>query len=442
MVAFVIPFFALLLSFFILLLGSGLQGILLPVRGTIEAFSPIAVGMLGASYYVGYGAGCLFGPHVVKRVGHIRAFAVFCTIASAIALAHALIVEPWAWWGFRLLTGICFAGLYMIIESWLNERADAENRGQLLSVYQVVNLGALTLGQLLLNLADPSGFDLFAVSSILASLALVPVALTRATAPAPIEMVRIRLRWVYEISPVGVVGCLAVGLVNGAIYTLAPVYAQLTLPTTALVAAFMALIIVGGAVFQWPLGRASDRVDRRWVIIAICLGGAVMGLALALFPDLSGKASMVLAFLYGGFTFSLYAVVIAHANDSAGPQDFVDISSSLLLIFAGGAVVGPLLAALAMSVGGPGALFGFSAIVHALAAGFSFYRTKVHAAVPEEDKDEFVHVPRTTPAVFQIDPRSPEEGEGGESTAPAPETEGAPPSAIDVLPPNTDNGSP
>ncbi|PIW26758.1 MAG: MFS transporter [Rhodospirillales bacterium CG15_BIG_FIL_POST_REV_8_21_14_020_66_15] len=408
MVAILIPVAALFLSFGILLAGNGLQGTLLPVRADIEGFSPLEIGVMGAAFYLGYILACFSAPHVVARVGHIRSFTVFGTVASAAQLMHVVWIDALAWWGLRFITGVCLCGLYMVMESWINERSGKEHRGRILSVYQIVNLGAVTVGQLLLNLYEPAGFELFVVASVLVSVALVPVALTRTTAPQPLQQVRIRIPRVFAISPVGVIACLTVGLVNGAVWTIVPLFAQHALPSIAELSVFMSLMIVGGAVFQWPLGRWSDLVDRRWVVIVICVGGAVSGLALMTFGEFSRTAMFAFAFVYGGFTFSLYAVAIAHANDQAGPEDFVETASTLILVFSIGAVAGPLLASGVVELAGPNSFFAYSALVHVLTAAFAFYRTQRRAALPAEEKEDFIPVPRASPEIANIDPRGPD----------------------------------
>ena len=193
------------------------------------------------------------------------------TVASAAQLMHVVWLDEFSWSVLRFITGACLCGLYMVMESWINERSSQEHRGRILSVYQIVNLGAVTAGQLMLNLYDPAGFQLFVIGSVLVSISLVPVALTRTVAPQPLQKVRIRISRVFGISPVGVISCLTVGLVNGAIWTIVPLYAQNTLNSIAELSLFMSLIIIGGAAFQWPLGRWSDIIDRRWVIIFICV---------------------------------------------------------------------------------------------------------------------------------------------------------------------------
>ena len=266
------PVAALLLSCAILLMGNGLQGTLLPVRGLLENFSDTDIGIMGAAYFLGFGAGCLLGPHAVRRVGHIRAFTAVVALASTVALAHALILNPFVWWPFRAVTGFCFAVIFMTIESWLNEKSTNETRGLVFSVYTMINLTVITIGQLMLTLASPAAFTLFAVSSILVSLAAVPVAMTRAPAPAPISSVRIRPRHLFRLSPVGCLGGFAVGAVSGAFWSLAPTFAQRTLADLDAIAIFMSITVIAGAVGQWPLGRLSDRMDRRTLIIVACLG--------------------------------------------------------------------------------------------------------------------------------------------------------------------------
>mgnify|MGYP003627835908 CR=1 FL=1 len=406
------PVAALLLSVFILLVGNGLQGTILPIRADIEGFSAFEIGGIGAAYYLGFTIGCVAGPYAIKRVGHIRAFAALAAIAAASSMLHALMVSPFPWYVFRCLTGVCFAGLYMIIESWLNEHSTNENRGHVLSIYQCVNLTAITAGQFLLNASSPGGFELFAIITVLIAIGLVPVALTTATAPRPIQQTRLRIGWLYGISPVAVLGCLAVGLANGAFWGLAPVFARLNDMAVSEIAVFMAVTIIGGAILQFPLGRISDHYDRRYVLIVACLACAMAGLGLALLSDGSHTVMLVLAFLFGGFAFPIYALSIAHANDLVEPDDRVNVSSGLLLIFGLGAVIGPVIASAVMEVASHRALFYFTAGVHIFTAAFAFYRTTRRHAPAAAERDDFVLVNVSSPAVFGIDPRTPETPHG------------------------------
>lgn len=399
------PVAALLCSVALLLMGNGLQTTLLPVRAQIEAFSTIDIGVLGAAYYLGFAAGCWLGPFLVRRVGHIRSFAAMVSLASTVALAHVLVVDPFFWWPFRASTGFCFAVLFMVIESWLNEKSTNENRGFVFSVYIMVNLSVVTLGQLLLTLGSPSEFLLFAIASILVSLAALPIALTTASAPAPIASVKIRIGKLYRASPVGVVAVFMVGLSNGAFWALAPLYAQATSSLEGMqgVAFFMSIAVISGAVGQWPLGRISDRMDRRRVILAACVGGLVGGLGMALGADRIPNGHFVFAAAFGLFAFPLYAIAAAHMNDSVAPGGFVEASGGLLLLFAAGAVVGPVVASVAMRVIGPNGLFIHTAIIHVLLAMFTVYRMRQTDARPEDERAPFADSARLAQTVASIE---------------------------------------
>ena len=281
------PIAALLFSAALLLTGNGLQGALLPVRAYVESFTTLEVGILGATYFLGFAAGCLIGSRIVRRAGHIRSFTAMVSLASAMVLAHAMVLDPVVWWICRGITGLSFAVLFLVIESWLNERSTNENRGRMFSIYTIINFSVVAVGQMMLTLADPRAFTLFAGASILISLAALPVALTRAEAPAPLQSVRIRLLYLYRCAPIGFAGAAVVGLANGAFWSLAPVFV-LEIPLGGgadMVAIFMSLAVVSGAIAQWPFGHVSDRVDRRIVILVSCIGSALVGIAMGLFAD-------------------------------------------------------------------------------------------------------------------------------------------------------------
>ena len=389
MTAALVPITALLLSVALLLMGNGLQGTLLPVRANIEDFSTFDIGMLGSAYYLGFAVGCLYGPHVVRRAGHIRTFAAMVAIASSVALVHALILDSLVWSALRAATGFCFAVLYTVIESWLNEKATNKTRGVVFSVYTIINLSVITLGQLMVTLHDPKDFPLFSLASILVSLAAVPVALTRAPGPAPIQAVTIRFRYMYSRSPVGVAGCLAVGLANGAFWALGPVFAQTDKTDLTGVALFMSVTVIAGAIGQWPLGRLSDRIDRRKVMIIACVGAAVAGLGMVFFGQVWNRAILAFAFLFGLFAFPLYALSVAHMNDFVEPEGYVEAASGLLLVFAVGAVAGPLIASEVVRMFGMQSLFAYTACVHFAFAAFAVYRMKMRAPAPVEDHIAF-----------------------------------------------------
>lgn len=403
------PVAALLLSVAFLLMGNGLQGTLLPLRASVEVFSDFEIGVLGSAYYLGFAAGCLYGARVIRRAGHIRTFTAMVAVASAVALAHALVLNPYVWWGLRAASGFCVAVLFMVIESWLNERASNENRGTVFSVYAMINLTVMSLGQLMLTLDDPGDFPLFSVASILVSLAAVPVAMTRAQAPAPVASVRIRFGYLYRLSPVGFIGCLSVGTANGALWSLGPVFASSVGQSTTLVALFMSVVVISGALGQWPLGRLSDKLDRRRIIAIGCLGAALAGLGLFLLPPLWSWSLLPLAAAYGFFALPVYSISVANMNDFVDPDGFVEASSGLLLVFATGAATGPMLASLIIWVSDEASLFAFTAAVHLSMAVFALHRRRRRARAPEEERAAFAEANLAAQTVAPFDPQSVEE---------------------------------
>ena len=369
------PVAALLISVSILLTGQGLQGTLLPLRATIESFTTLAIGAMGAAYFLGFTLGCLKGGELIRKVGHVRVFLAMTALASVSPLLHGLVVTQWAWGFLRLITGFCLAVIYIVIESWLNERSTNENRGFVFSTYAMITLTVLAVGQMMTLLYDPSGMQLFAIASVLVSIAAIPVALSRAQTPEAPLVVEMNLKRLFQISPTGTVGCLATGLVNGSFWALAPVFTQGASGEVALAAWFMTSAVIGGAITQWPLGAASDRYGRRFVLVGIVLIGAVASTALVL---LSNGGSFLTINLLGAFwgtmAFPLYAISVAFVNDYAEPTEYVDVSSGLLLMYGIGATVGPVIASTLISATDFTGLFLFSGIVYALLAATAVAR--------------------------------------------------------------------
>ena len=308
---------ALLLSTAILMTGNGLISTLAPVRAEIEAFSTVEIGALGAVYFAGFVLGCLNVPLLVRRVGHIRTFAALSSIAAAAALAHVFLIDPVAWGVLRFAAGICFSGLYVVVESWLNGRVGAAERGSVMSTYTFISLCVLMAGQFLMTAYDPAGFELFALVAMLLGLALVPVSLTRSPDPPRPMAIGLDIAGLWRLSPVGFAGCLCVGLVNGSFWSLGPVFASRSGLGIDDLVYFMAGATFAGAALQWPLGRISDHVDRRFVIVAAALSAALSGALLGAWTHPSSAVLIVLASAFGGFAMPLYAVSVAHANDFA-----------------------------------------------------------------------------------------------------------------------------
>ena len=382
----------LLLGVAILLTGQGLQGTLLPVRANLEGFSTLSIGLMGGAYFFGFTLGCLRGSTLLRRVGHIRVFAAMTAAASAVPLLHGLWVETWLWWLLRFVTGYCFAVLYVVIESWLNELATNETRGMVFSAYTLITLTVLAVGQQMLLLYDPQQMALFAIASAAVSIAAIPVVMS--VAPTPQhgeEKVRLDIRRLFRISPAGALGCLASGLANGPFWALAPVFVAGYSSEISLVAWFMTAAVLGGALGQWPLGFWSDRVDRRWVIAFAAFLGLLVGLgAWLFFSSMSPVLLMSLGAAWGAVAFPLYAVSVAHTNDHARPGEYVMISSGLLLMYGIGAIAGPFIASLSMQLLGAGGLFFYTAAIHLLLLGYIAFRFFQREPAPEEEHRKFV----------------------------------------------------
>lgn len=406
MVASLAPVWALLISVAFLLMGNGLQGTLLPVRAQLENFSSLEIGILGSSYFLGFALGCLLAPRAVKRVGHIRVFTAMVAIASAVSIAHAILLSPLIWWIFRAMTGFCFAALYMVIESWLGEKSTNETRGFVFSVYTFINLTVITAGQMMLTMDSPLSFTLFGMASILVSLAAVPVAMTKAAAPQPIVAVRVRPLQLFRTSPVGFFGCLAVGLASGAFWSLGPVFAQREEGNVTAIALFMSFAVIAGAMGQYPFGKASDRMDRRVVLILVSTGAALASVGLVLASRFWTPGLLLTTACFGFFAFSLYPIAVAHMNDFIEPDGFVEAASGLLLIYAAGAVVGPLIASGLMQYFGAHALFVFTAVIYLATAFYAIYRMRKRAPAPEEERVPFIDSIRLAQTVSSVNPLS------------------------------------
>jgi MFS family permease len=399
------PVTALLIAASILMMGNGLLGMLIPLRADAEQFTRLQIGILGSCYYAGLIVGCWICPAIIGRVGHIRAFVAFTASATINPLLHALFPTPEVWWALRALNGLCFAGLFMGIESWLSGAATPETRGRILGLYTVINLTVVTLGIQMVGLMEPKSFQLFSLVAILFTLAAVPVALTPNAPPQTPRSTKLRLGWLISVSPVAVLGCFFTGLANSGFWTLAPLYAQGAGLTTAQTALFVTTAVLGGAASQWPVGQLSDRFGRRPLLGLFGALASCAGLLLYTFAKGQPGQLYLLAAFYGVCAFPVYPLCVAHANDLVHRKRAVEVSSGLLMTFSIGAVVGPLLASLAMRNAGPGALFLHSAAAHALIVVVTLVRIQLRPRLPTTRREDFVVLPRTTPAVFDLDPR-------------------------------------
>jgi len=387
----------------ILLTGQGLQGMLIPVRASLENFSTISIGLMGATYFLGFTYGCWKGAVLIRGVGHVRVFAAMTATASAVPLLHGLWVDPWIWSSLRFVSGFCFAVLYLVIESWLNERSTNENRGSVFSAYVLINMTVVGVGQQMLLFYDPLDLNLFALASVLVSMAAVPVALSRSENPRPIEDAKLNFRYLYKNSPVGMLGCLVCGLANGSFWALGPIFPIAYSGDISLSANFMTAVVFGSAVGQWPLGWLSDQTDRRIVLGVLSMVGVIISVIIWLMaPQLSSTGLIVLAALWGAVAFPMYSISVAHANDRAEVGDFVMVSAGLLLMYGIGAIIGPFIASMMMTSGSPGYLFLFIGIVHLLLAIYVITRVLIRAQPAAADHKPFMDALASTQTTSHI----------------------------------------
>lgn len=411
-------FFALFAAVFALMLGSGLQGTLLSLRMTVAGMPKYITGLVMSFFYAGLVLGSFVCPKLVRRVGHIRAFAALGALNAAAALLHGLYVSALTWGALRVITGFSMMGLYMVVESWLNERSEPSTRGRVFSLYMSLTFLGLGLGQFMLNFGRIEGQGLFLLIGVFFALCLVPVCLTRAVHPELPEVTYFSSRRLFAEAPFSIIGCAVAGLNAGAFYSLAPIFAHEMGFSSARVAQYMGVAIISGLVLQWPVGTLSDRLPRRRVLAVLSLAVAAASLATVNLAERAPDLLLPLAALYGGVAFTLYPVAIAHANDHVAPTDMVPASAALILFYGCGAFVGPIGASALMSAVGPGGVYLFIAVCTLLlGVGAWFYKEK--AKVPTAEQAHCIPVPRTSPVASVLDPRAegPEEMATPESSS-------------------------
>ncbi len=407
------PLVPLLVTAGILLGGNGLQGTVIALRGAQEGFSPSVIGFLGTTYFAGFLLGCMSVTRMLRAVGHIRVFAALAAIASSIILLMALFIEPTVWAVGRFVSGICFAGLFTTMESWINSASTNQNRARALSFYRIVDISSVVGMQYVMAATGTADFTIFALLAMLFSLSLVPVSIgDRSNPTAPSDM-RLDLRKVWRISPLACFGCAAIGITNSAFRLVGPVYAQMSGFSVTQVAIFMSAGIIGGAVMQYPVGYFSDRLDRRRVMIITTSGALFTGLAIAFFAGRNPAANFILVLAFGSFAMPLYSLSVAHANDHASRDDYVRLAAGLLFFYSIGAIIGPLGISFLMQRFGPGMLFLSSSVIYAILIGVTLVRMQARSAVPISMRKRFVPLLRTSPMFMKLVRRH----DGGESRA-------------------------
>ncbi|AKI01181.1 arabinose efflux permease family protein [Hoeflea sp. IMCC20628] len=400
---------SLLLSTFFLLAAMGLSGYLIPIRAVAEGWTTFSISLIATGYAIAFTASCIITPRLVLKVGHVRVFGALTTIMGMSYLLHSLVVHPGVWVLTRALAGFSIAGCYMIIESWLNEKVSNENRGALFSVYMMVSMSAVMVGQYIVPLGDPSGPTLFMVCALICSMAVMPTLLSGAHSPKPLTQVKFDVPALYKRSPAAVIGTLLAGLIASAWGGLGPVYAtQLGLSTTE-GASMLAIAMIGGAIFQYPLGRISDRMDRRRVMIF----AGIIGILACSITVTFGVENRIIFF--GGMLFlgtvllPIYSLNVAHANDHAEPDEFVEVASGLMITYGVATMIGPLITGAAMDWFGPHALFAVIALCFAAYSAHAAWRISRREQAPEEMRSDFLPMaamPDQTPQSAELDPRS------------------------------------
>ena len=363
----------LLLGVMLLMVGNGVQGSLLGIRGAYEGFTTFQLSVIMSSYFVGFLGGSRLAPEMIRRVGHVRVFSALGSMISAVLILYPLLVDWTAWSLMRVLIGFCFSGIYVTAESWLNNTASNETRGQALSLYMIVQMLGIIASQGLLSLGDPAGYALFIIPSVLVSLAFMPILLAATPAPTFDTIQPMSFRALFRISPLGCAGMLLTGGVYSAMFGMASVYGAMSAMSIGQIAAFVAAMYVGGLLLQYPIGWVSDRVDRRGLVLWLSVAGAlVMGMATVI--NLPFTLQLIVALLLGGIINPLYSLLIAHTNDFLTKEEMPAASAGLIFLNGFGAIFGPLSLGWIMQQVGANGYFLFIGILFAALAGYAGWR--------------------------------------------------------------------
>lgn len=394
-----IPLLAIIFGAAVIQVANGILGVIIPLQMGLAKISATGIGLVVTAYSVGFLAGCLKSPGIIRDIGHIRAFAALAAIFGISSLFFIIVDWPPAWVLLRFAGGFSAAGLYAVIESWVADHAPAQGRGRILAVYMVCNKAGLMLGQGILALGEITDIRFYLLAGICAVISIIPVSLTRTHGPPTRDVATLSFAELYRIAPMGVIGCLGAGMVNPSMLGLAPVYGleiglnPQHIPLLILATQF------GTFALQWPLGWFSDRIDRRLVIVLAAAGSSLIGLMLAAAGNIGLPALLALFTLWGGFALSVYAVCVVHAGDQVDRNQFVPLVSSLMLSWAVGSSIGPALASFAMGLLGAVGLMYYVAAISAVISAFGLWRMMQHDPIAAEEREVFVNIPATSPGV-------------------------------------------
>lgn len=418
----------LFLGLLLLMIGNGLQATLLGIRGALEGFSATTMSYVMSAYFAGFLLGSRLTPWMIGRVGHVRVFAAFASLISAAFILYAALPNPWVWMGMRLIVGLCISGVYVVTESWLNANSTNETRGQTLSLYVIVMMGGLILAQGLLNVADPGGYSLFVLISVLVSLAVAPILLSATPAPVFVATKRMSVVDVYHASPLAMVGTFLLGGIFSALFGMSAVFATEAGLSAAQTSIFVAVIYIGGLLAQYPIGWMSDRMDRRILIFWTTALGAAG--ALVATPFLGSFVMICIAgFVIGAMSNPLYSLLLAYINDFLEADDMAAASGGMMFANGVGAIFGPIMIGMLMDMGGPEMFFVFTGGLLAVIAAYAGYRMTRRAAPSVDDTSVYAAVlPQASPVAVEwaqeyaadlAQEEEDEASEGQEETAPA-----------------------
>ncbi|MEJ2178197.1 MAG: MFS transporter [Gammaproteobacteria bacterium] len=380
------PILPLLVAAAILLGGNGMLGTLVALRGRLEGFDTDLIGLMGACYFLGFFIASFNSARLIRSIGHVRAFAALAAVGATIPLVMAMVPNAWVWMLVRIMSGFCFSGLLMVVESWINEMSKNADRGRVLGIYRIVDLVSVTCSQFLIPTVGEAGFEIFSIVSLMYCLSLVPVAISNRSRPKVPEKFKLSLSSVWAISPLACLTTLAIGLTNSAFRLVGPLYGVEIGLATSSVVIFMTMGIIGGALSQYPLGHMSDKLGRRKTVLISTAGAMLAAFYLSRLHGGSELTVFIGAFMFGAFAMPLNSLAAAHANDRAGL----------------GAVVGPYTASLVIHYFGPSAFFVYTCAVHGTLALVVMIRIKSRASVPAEQRSKFVSLLRTSPAFLYM----------------------------------------
>ena len=416
------PFIALYSSVTLMMMGLGLLNTFLGLRLSLEGVSTQVTGLVLSAYFVGLVAGTAYCRKIIQTVGHIRAFAAFTAVTTAVVMIHGFYTSPLLWAGLRFVSGISNMGLFMVIESWLNECAEPKFRGRIFSIYMIVTYMGSTVGQQLLNVGDVRSQTLFLVAGVFVVFSTVPVAMTRSIRPKLPRVQQKALKTILRKAPISMLGCFGSGLLHSAFYTMGPVFAHQIHLSVGQISWFMTLTVFGGLMLQWPVGQISDRLDRSLVLPFLGIILAMISLVILVSSQHSLGLLLGTTTLFGGIFFSIYPVAVARAHDIFEAQDVVKVSSVLLLFYSIGAVFGPILSATVMTLSGtPYGLYFYMIAVSGVYAGVTLLLRRKESVriVPVDEQVAFVMMETTSDVAMHLDPRMEISPAHAQSTVPS-----------------------